>query len=44
MLSGHVNKYLNERSNFNTEVCQYNFGLGDERNVDTPDPKSIYQT
>ena len=27
MLSGYVNKYLNERGNFKTEVCQYSFGL-----------------
>ena len=27
MLSGFVNKYLNERGNFKTEVCQYSFGL-----------------
>ena len=27
MLSGHVNKYLNERGTFDTAVCQYTFGL-----------------
>ena len=27
MLSGFVNKYLNERGNFKTEVCQYSFGM-----------------
>ena len=27
MLSGHVNKYLNERGTFSTKVCQYTFGL-----------------
>ena len=28
MLSGFVNKYLNERHTFNTKVCSYSFGLG----------------
>ena len=27
MLSGFVKKYLNERHTFNTDVCQYTFGL-----------------
>ena len=27
MLSGFVNKYLNERGNFKTDVCQYTFGM-----------------
>lgn len=27
MLSGFVNKYLNERGTFQTGVCQYSFGL-----------------
>ena len=27
MLSGFVNKYLNERGTFSTKVCQYTFGL-----------------
>ena len=27
MLSGFVSKYLNERGNFHTDVCQYSFGM-----------------
>ena len=27
MLSGFVNKYISERTSFNTEVCSYSFGL-----------------
>ena len=27
MLSSYVNKYLQERGNFKTGVCQYNFGM-----------------
>ena len=30
MLSGWVNKYLNERGTFDTEVCSYSFGMMDE--------------
>ena len=30
MLSGWVNKYMNERGTFDTEVCQYKFGMEDE--------------
>ena len=29
MLSGWVNKYLNERGTFDTEVCSYSFGMDD---------------
>ena len=28
MLSGFVNKYINERQTFSTDVCSYAFGLG----------------
>ena len=38
MLSGFVNKYLNERGAFNTEVCSYTFGLGlPTKAADRPD-------
>lgn len=33
MLSGHVKRYMNERSTFDTKVCSYKFGMdlnGDE--------------
>jgi len=28
MLYGFVKNYISERGTFNTEVCQYNFGMG----------------
>ena len=28
MLYGFVKNYINERGTFNTEVCQYSFGMG----------------
>lgn len=34
MLSGFVKKYINERGAFNTEVCQYTFGLDPETATD----------
>ena len=34
MLSGWVNKYMNERGTFDTEVCSYKFGMDDENNED----------
>lgn len=34
MLSGFVNKYLNERGTFETDVCSYQFGLGDNSYAD----------
>ena len=37
MLSGFVNKYLNERHTFNTDVCSYTFGLGGRREESGPD-------
>ena len=32
MLSGFVNKYINERGTFDAKICQYTFGL------DGPEP------
>ena len=37
MLSGYVNKYLNERGNFKTEVCQYSFGMDQPTTEPTDD-------
>ena len=31
MLSGYVKKYLGERGNFDTGVCQYTFGFQDDQ-------------
>ena len=35
MLSGFVNKYISERTSFNTDVCSYTFGLVDPRTSST---------
>ena len=38
MLSGFVNKYINERGAFNTGVCQYTFGLDPETATEGESP------
>ena len=37
MLSGFVNKYLNERGNFKTDICQYSFGLSSDLQTKPPE-------